>query len=301
MPISLRQFRYFLAIAETGQASHAAVSLNVSQSTVTTAIQQLEASLGATLFRRTRTGMELTVEGSRFLPHARNVVAAVGAARRAQLTENTSLRGVIRVGVTYTVAGYVLARHYSRFARNYPDIEVQLFELPRAAIEIGLKDRTLDLAVMLVSNLQDRDAIASETLFRSRRRLWLPVEHPLLQVESVDIKDIADAPYIMLSVDEAHQTASRYWSPTGFRPNVIFTTSSVEAVRSMVADGLGLTILSDMVYRPWSLEGLRIEKRNLVSAIPSMDVGLAWLKASKLGAAARAFADFLGQSVSGGV
>ena len=194
MSISLRQFRYFLAIAETGQVSHAAVSLSVSQSTVTTAVQQLEASLGVSLFRRSRSGMDLTVEGSRFLIHARNVVAAVSAARRAQLTENTALRGVIRVGVTYTVAGYFLPRHYSRFARNYPDIQVQLFELPRAAIEIGLKDGTLDVAVMLVSNLQDRDAIASETLFRSRRRLWLPVEHPLLQVESVGLNDVADAP-----------------------------------------------------------------------------------------------------------
>lgn len=297
---SLREFRYFVATAEAGQVSQAAISLNVSQSTVTAALQQLEARLGVVLFRRAPTGMELTVEGSRFLTHARNVMAAVSAAQRAQLTENAPVKGTVRVGVTYTVAGYFLPRHYSRFARNFPDINVQMFELPRAAIEIGLKDRTLDIAVMLVSNLQDREAIASETLFRSRRRLWLPVEHPLLLAESVDLHDVADAPYIMLSVDEAHQTASRYWAPTGFRPNVTFTTSSVEAVRSMVADGLGLTILSDMVYRPWSLEGLRIEQRSLVTPIPTMDVGLAWLKAAKLSAATRAFADFFGRSVGGG-
>ena len=161
-----------------------------------------------------------------------------------------------------------------------------MIELPRAAIEDGLKDGTLDVAVMLVSNLQDREFIASETLFRSRRRLWLPVEHPLLHADSIDLADVAGAPYIMLSVDEANQTASRYWAPSGLDPNVIFTTSSVEAVRSMVADGLGLTILSDMVYRPWSLEGQRIEQRNLATPIPTMDVGLAWRKAEKLGRAA---------------
>ena len=80
----------------------------------------------------------------------------------------------------------------------------------------------------------------------------------------------------------------------------IFVTSSVEAVRSMVADGLGVTILSDMVYRPWSLEGLRIEQRNLATPVPSMDVGLAWRRGKKLGSAARAFADFLSLAVSGG-
>ncbi len=300
MNLSLRQFRYFLATADSGQVSQAAMSLNVSQSTVTAALQQLEASLGVTLFRRSPSGMELTVEGSRFLSHAREVMAAVGAAQRAQLTQTSSVEGVIRVGLTYTVAGYFLPRHYSRFVRNFPGVRVQLFELPRAAIEIGLNDRTLDLAVMLVSNLQDKDALASERLLRSRRRLRLPADHPLLQAEHIDLGDVSEAPYIMLSVDEAGQTASRYWTPTGFRPNVIFTTSSVEAVRSMVADGLGLTILSNMVYRPWSLEGRRIERRHLVADIPSMDVGLAWRRHEPLAPAARALVDFLAQSVNGG-
>ena len=69
----------------------------------------------------------------------------------------------------------------------------------------------------------------------------------------------------------------------------------------MVGDGLGVTILSDMVYRPWSLEGQRIEHRDLLTPIPTMDVGLAWRKAGKLERAARAFADFIGLSVGGGV
>ena len=67
------------------------------------------------------------------------------------------MRGVVRVCVTYTVAGYFLPPHYARFARAYPDIKVELTELPRPAIEQGLKDDAFDLAVMLVSNLQDRD------------------------------------------------------------------------------------------------------------------------------------------------
>ena len=299
MDLSLRQLRYFLATAEAGQVSQAAFGLNVSQSTVTAGLQQLEAALGVALFRRSPSGMELTVEGARFVPHAREVMAAVGAAKRAPLAQSSSVGGLVRIGLTYTVAGYFLPRHYSRFVRNYPQVRVQFYELPRAAIEIGLTDRTLDLAVMLVSNLHDRDAFASETLLRSRRRLWLPADHPLLDAETVDLSEIAKAPYIMLSVDEAHLTASRYWASTGFQPNVIFTTSSVEAVRSMVADGLGMTILSDMVYRPWSLEGQRIERREVATPIPSMDVGLAWRKSEPLPPAARAFADLLALSVSG--
>ena len=93
----------------------------------------------------------------------------------------------------------------------------------------------------------------------------------------------------MLTVDEAENTALRYWRSTRYRPNVVFRTSSVEAVRSMVATGAGVAILSDMVYRPWSLEGGRIEVRTVEDPVPTMDVGLAWRRHAKLDPGAQAF------------
>jgi DNA-binding transcriptional LysR family regulator len=299
MPLSVKQVRYFIATADKGQISLAAIELNVSQSAVTAAVKQLEEDLGVTLFRRQSSGVSLTAEGARFLQHARNIMAAVNAATRAPLTEDTALTGTVRIGVSYTVAGYFLPRHYTRFCRNYPRIRAELHEHPREALEEGLQEGSLDLAVMLVSNLQDRKKIAHETLLRSRRRLWLPVEHPLLQAETVSLADVAREPYVMLTVDEAGHTATRYWKPTGLKPDTVFRTSSVEAVRSMVADGMGITILSDMVYRPWSLEGQRIEQRSLAEEIPTMDVGIAWNRARAQSAATRTFRDFLSLSFGG--
>jgi DNA-binding transcriptional LysR family regulator len=299
MTISLKQVRYFITTADTGQVSQAAMELNVSQSAVTAAIKQLESDLDVRLFTRQPTGVSLTAEGARFLQHARHIMAAVNAAMRAPLNEETTVSGTVRIGVSYTVAGYFLPRHFTRFTASYPRIKLELNELPRAAIESGLKEGSLDLAVMLVSNLKDKKHLAHETLLRSRRRLWLPVEHPLLARETITLEDIAGQPYVMLTVDEASHTAGRYWRPTGLRPNIVFKTSSVEAVRSMVADGMGLTILSDMVYRPWSLEGQRIELRNVADEIPSMDVGLAWSKQRVRSAATRTFHDFLSLSLSG--
>jgi len=299
MPLSLKQVRYFIAAADAGQVSQAAIDLNVSQSAVTAAIRQLEGDVGVALFKRLPTGVALTAEGARFLQHARNIMAAVNAAQHAPLTEDIALTGTVRIGLSYTVAGYFLPRHYTRFTRSYPRINTELHELPRQSIEDGLRDGSLDLAVMLVSNLQDRKRLAHETLLRSRRRLWLPVEHPLLAAHVITLDDIAGLPYVMLTVDEANQTASRYWKPTGLRPNIVFKTSSVEAVRSMVADGVGVTILSDMVYRPWSLEGQRIELRNVAADIPTMDVGLAWNKAKAQSPATRTFHEFLSLTFSG--
>ena len=104
----------------------------------------------------------------------------------------------------------------------------------------------------------------------------------------------------MLTVDEADATSIRYWTQAGLSPKVLFRTSSVEAVRSMVAAGMGITVLSDMVYRPWSLEGQRIETRVLAETVPSMDVGLAWRRDGALSPATRVFKDFMSLALAGG-
>ncbi len=293
MGFSFRQVRYFIAAAELGQVSHAAVELNVSQSAVTAAIKQLEDLLGARLLVRHASGVSLTLEGARFLPQARAIAAAVAEAMRVS-GETATVEGRVRVGVSYTIAGYFLPPYLARFRRAYPQVTIELHETHRTAIEDGLVRDGLDLAVMLTSNLENTDQLRCETLFRSARRLWLPVDHPLQKAERVSLADVAREPYIMLTVDEAAFTAKRYWDRTPHQPNVIFQTSSVEAVRSMVAAGMGVTILSDMVYRPWSLDGQRIDKRALAEEVPTMDAGLAWKRDLVASPAVRAFRDHLG-------
>jgi DNA-binding transcriptional LysR family regulator len=298
--LSLRHLRYFIATAESGQVSRAAVELSVSQSTVTAAIQHLETLLGAALFSRHPQGVALTLEGSSFLQHARNIIASVDDALRVDLAHNAKVEGIVRVGVTYTVAGYFLPQHLARFGRAYPRVRLKLREAQRTAIEADLAAGRLDIAVILTSNIENRSALQFETLIRSKRRLWLPNDHPLMQSQEIRLSEIAKEPYVMLTVDEAAETAHRYWERTRYRPNVIFRTSSVEAVRSMVANGGGVTILSDMVYRPWSLEGQRIETRDVDDIIPSMDVGLAWGCGAELSPPAKAFRGFMSFIFGGG-
>ena len=293
MSFSLKQVRYFVAAAEAGQISQAAIELNVSQSAVTAAVKQLEAMLQVSLFERHSNGVSLSYDGHRFLQHARHILAAVNEAVRASQSTHTEVAGRLKIGVTYTVAGYFLPPHLGRFTRSFPEVQIELHEAPRSKIEQSLSKGALDLGVLLTANLRNRASLESLTLFRSQRRLWLPVEHPLLQADSLSLAEVAQEPYIMLTVDEAGQTAQRYWRKTEHRPRVIFRTSSVEAVRSMVAAGMGITVLSDMVYRPWSLEGQRIETRSLIDSVPSMDVGLAWKRGAKLSPAANVFREFM--------
>jgi DNA-binding transcriptional LysR family regulator len=135
--------------------------------------------------------------------------------------------------------------------------------------------------------------LATQTLVRSPRRLWLGADHPLLTRPAVSLRNIAVEPYIMATVDEAEATTLRYWRRSRLVPAVAFRTSSLEAVREMVAAGLGVTILADIVHRPWSLEGNRIEVRDVIEPVPSLDVGIAWKPARELSPAAEAFRRFL--------
>lgn len=274
MSFSIRQLKYFTVVAELGRISQAAVQLNISQSAVTTAVRELEDTLNQQLISRHTHGVELTDAGRRFLSHAYNVLAAVDDALRMPDNEAT-VEGTLTLAASYTVLGYFLPHHLQRFAQRHPKIEVKVHEVVREGIEEGLVTERYDMGVLLTSNAVLQE-LTLETFFGSQRRLWVPAKHPMLERADVTLADIAAEPYIMLTVDEAAATTLKYWSSTPYLPSIRLRTSSVEAVRSMVANGQGVTILSDMVYRPWSLEGKRIETINLNNNVPAMNVGLGW-------------------------
>lgn len=293
MSISLRQIRYFVATAELGQISRAAVELSISQSAVTAAIRELERTVNLQLFQRSPTGMDLTPAGREFLFHAYEILQKVHEATHLDIPSGT-VQGRLSVAASYTVMGYFLPDHLQRLRRSFPGLDIQLFEVNREAIEEGLLSRRYDIAVVLTSNIRD-PRVASETMISSTRRLWVPSRHPFLEKARVSLSDVAREPYIMLTVDEAADTALSYWSATRYRPNVKLRTSSVEAVRSMVAGGQGLAILSDMVYRPWSLEGQRLETIVLQESIPAMNAGLAWARNARFSRPMEAFRAYFRQ------
>ncbi|MCY4035150.1 MAG: LysR substrate-binding domain-containing protein [Hyphomicrobiales bacterium] len=298
MEPNLRHIRYFIATARSGQVTRAARELNISQSAITSGIKQLEEMVGYPLFSRKSRRLQLTDNGALFLRHAERIFTAVNEALHAPRDIHASAKGDLRLAMTYTVAGYFLPRYLERFARNYPDVNVRPVEAPRTEIEAGLVSGEFDIAVILTSNIADQERLSYETLFRSTRRLWLASGHPLFERGQITLSDLTEEPFIMLTVDEAANTARRYWNEAKVRPNVIMNTSSVEAVRSMVASGMGITILSDMVYRPWSLEGQRVEAVPLVTPVPSMDVGIVWAFNAELSPATKAFAEFMRNDLS---
>lgn len=277
MSFTLRQLRYFLAVAEEGQVSAAARELYVSQSAVTTAVQEIERVLEQPLFVRGSRGVTLTVVGTAFLPKAREIIRMADEAALVTAPD-AMLAGTVRVGVTYTVMAYFLPQHIQKLSALYPNLVVQWREMGRHEVETGLEAGDLDYGLVLTSNLKS-EQLQQETFVNSKRRLWLAPTHPLAGLGEVGLQDVARYPYVLLTVDEADQTTRQYWG--SLRPQVFVETSSIEAVRSIVANGNGVTILSDMVYRPWSLEGKRVETMVPRDPVPDMSIGLTWLKGTR--------------------
>lgn len=288
--MNFKHLKYFVATADTGQVSRAAKLLSISQSAVTGSVRELETILGATLFVRRAQGMELTDVGREFLHSARDILEKLDAAQQLD-QRNTDVQGTITLAATYTVIGYFLPYHLGRLAQLYPGIDIRIVELNRQTIEQQLLASQIDMAVALTSNIYN-DGIETQTLLKSPRRLWVPAGHPFSKAAKVSLQQIAQEPYVMLTVDEAAHSSMKYWNANNCSPDIKLRTSSVEAVRSLVANGQGMTILSDMVYRPWSLEGRRIETVPTNVEIPTMDVGLAVQRAGTLSAAGQAVREY---------
>lgn len=289
MAFTLRQLQYFVAACEAGTVSGAAHAVAISQSAVTDAIKDLEVDLGVSLFERHRRGLLLTNQGHQFYRHATRILSSVSDARRSFSGQETGLEGALHLGVTAMVAGYILSDLLARFRRAQPLIKVTAIEDSSDYLEHLLIGGELDVAVMVMSSLRDRTALQAEIFVTSPYRLWLPSGHRLASADIIEIADLAGEPLIMLAVDETEENTGKLLSALGTRPEVAFRTRSVEAVRSLVATGAGLAILPDLIYRPWSLEGDRIESRDIAGTLPVVQVGMVWRKGIALPAAAREF------------
>lgn len=289
MSFTLKQVRYFVAVAEYGTVSRASRELAISQSAITEAIKDLEQRLGVKLFERRSRGLETTYQGHVFLRHAKAILAEVSNAETI-FDAATVPQGVrLNVGVTSLTAGYVLSDILARFRRACPGIEVNAVEDAGEYLEHLIVGGELDIAVMVVSNLKNHDALHSEILAVSPFRLWLPIGHRLSTMESIAPEDLRDEPQILLDVDEMQAETMRLTSAYRANLKIAFRTRSVEAVRSLVASGAGVALLPDLVYRPWSLEGDRIESRDVSGKLPVVQVGLVWRRGAGMTEATRAF------------
>ncbi len=254
----------------------AARKLNISQSAMTAAIKDIEHHLGTELFTRHARGMTLTHAGYEFLRHSHEVLDALSRAENAVAAGRGTVSGKLTLGISPLLIAYYLAPLLDRYRRTFPSVEVRIVENATEKLVHQLINGEVDAAILLLSTLTDSQALGSQILVQSAWRAWLPSGHSLLQHGTISAKQLLNEKMVALKnhaisslIPEAISDHFRS------RQDTIYTTS-IEAVRSLVATGIGVALLPDFVYRPWSLEGDRIETCQLRETITPLSIGIAW-------------------------
>ncbi len=293
MDFTLRQLKFFIALAQTKQISKAATRCHISQSSMTVAMRNLEEVLNIQLFLRHAKGVQLTPSGERFLLHARKIISDSQHAIEDLQYQPELAAGEITIGIARTLSAYLLPAIISEVEQHFPLMAIRFVEYDPAELTEQLGRGILAFSLVLTSNMSHETGLNVETFIRSQRRLWVAQGHPLLNKPTVKLADIADEPFIMLDTDQYPDVICQHWQAKGGRPNIVFTTTSFETVRSLVAKGRGVTILSDLVYRPWSHEGLRVMRKTIEDSSTYMDVGAVTLKGKTLVESERMVLDYL--------
>jgi DNA-binding transcriptional LysR family regulator len=279
--ITIKQFRYFLAVSETASVAGAARMINIAQSAVTKSVQELEDTLGVKLFERTPKGMVLTQDGHRFQASARKVISAVAEAGQLSRGKPELLSGNLTIGVTSLVAGYYLADLFGRFQRSHPSVKVSVVEETPQFLEHLLINGEVDMAIMVSNALGDPQALEVEPLTHSPNRVWMASGHQLAEKTELSLQECAAYPLVVLEADRIESVIGALWTRNGLHPSVLMRSTSLEAVRSLVGIGAGIALLPDFLYRPWTLDAEYVESRNLRDAAPAIDVGLVWRRGSR--------------------
>lgn len=272
--MKLQQLRHFLAVVDTGTLSEAAQRCHISQPSMSASLHKLEADVDKKLFVRHARGLTPTEHGRRLQQYALRILRTVEEARLSLDDEPVELTGELTVGVTQTISAYLLPRILRWRQSMLAGLSIRFVEDDIVGLQARVKRGDLDMGLMVTDNVTPDAALRRDVLFSSPRHLWLSAGHPLQQAERITLADVAAYPFVLLEMDEHASTWARYWRASTAKPEIVFRSYSIEAVRSMVGRNVGITILSDLVFRPWTLDGEHLSRRTVVADIPSMDIGV---------------------------
>ncbi|MEP5758443.1 MAG: LysR family transcriptional regulator [Litoreibacter sp.] len=241
---TLKQCAYFRAVADTGGISQAARQLNISQPSISQAIDKLETLTGLTLFERHHAkGLTLTVHGRLFLDQVMQLEAA---AERVEIeAEALALEsaGEIRLGVFHTLAPFFLPKLLSGFQKKMPKVIIRPSEMSLSELSDALDAGRIDLALTYDLGKQS-DGRTSVSLAAITPRAFVATQHPLASKDHVSVSDLHGEPYVMLDGPGSRDYFDQLLSELGLSPHIAYTSTSMETVRSAVAAGLGYTFLA---------------------------------------------------------
>lgn len=250
---TLRQLQHFVAVADSGSISRAAELNHVSQAGMSLAVTELEKALGTRLLVRHKAkGVTLTSTGRRFVVEARALL------HHAEALESTvtgdELAGPLAIGCYTTLSAFWVPLITAGFAAPNPRLVLNIVEGAPAELQDQLVEGRLD--AVLTHTLHVRPGLQTRVIREGRPYILLAADHPLAQRDKIRLTELADEDMVLLDIPSVRDNQLPNLRHSGLEPKIAWRSTSFEAVRGMVARGLGYTVLVQRPAQNVSYEGL---------------------------------------------
>jgi LysR family hydrogen peroxide-inducible transcriptional activator len=276
--ITLRQLRYFDALARHRHFGQAAEECAVTQPALSMQIRDLEAELGVRLVERRPGEVSLTETGAEVWARAGHILSAARDLTAFTRQRARQLTGPLRLGVIPSLAPYVLPRVLPELQRLHPELRLELHETRTKTLLAELAHGTLD-AIMLALPVEDPE-LETAPLFEDRFLLALPAADPLPRDARAAAADVNARRLILL--EEGHclrdQTLA-YCSALPRDAAASLGATSLATVMQMVANGYGVTLVPEIAVES-EVRDARIKLLRFADPEPGRTIGLAWRSTS---------------------
>lgn len=268
--MSLAKFEVFNTIVEVGSLTEASVRLGLTQSAVSHAIASLESEWGFSILSRGRTGIQLTSNGERTLRYIREMLKCNEQLMQEIANINGLETGTVRIGTFSSVSVQWLPEIMKRFTEEHPAIEIKLLEGDYDDIENWISSGAIDFGFVSLPTIK---SFAVIPLKKDRMLCVLPEKHPLAKQNKIRLEQIKDEMFI-LPKKSCDNDVRRILKKSNVTPTIKFELADDQAIISMVQNGMGISILPEMVlYRtPKTVRILNLEGehyRSIGIAAPS--------------------------------
>jgi LysR family transcriptional regulator, benzoate and cis,cis-muconate-responsive activator of ben and cat genes len=286
--MELRHLKYFVAVAEEQSITRAAARLYISQPPLSRQIRDLENELGVKLFDRTARTIQLTETGQIFLHEARCVLERADQATDSIKAFALGKRGRIKIGYAAPSTVELLPYILRLFRETHPQIGVQLAALTQRELAQGLRERTVDAALIVSISPKDFAGFTIKELTSYPVRVVFDRKHRFAKMREVPLTELVDEPIITLSSKENPEARAgllKILAPVTKSPNIVEEYDDVMSRIAAVAAGRGVTLDFQSLA---AVAGRRLLYRPLRPSPPPLPIAIAY-RADSLSKATAAF------------
>jgi len=297
--MELRHLRYFQVVAEALNFTRAAARLRVAQPSLSRQVQQLEDELGVDLLRRSPRGVTLTAEGKLFLEEVRELLGRADESVEKVRALARGQYGVLHIGYAPVPAAEILPPALAAFRKAVPRVKMLLHDLSSDELIAGLRNATLELAVMVQPSGEQAAGIEFELLRAYPWCVALSAAHPFARLKSIPLEKVAAEPLVGMrrkDYSEYHRILERVFAPISAKPHIAVECDSASSLITELEAGRGIALATSVLKL---VAGKRLLYRPLTGTTEVVPLGIARATKGDMTPAGEKFCEIL-RTISGG-